>query len=603
MSLYATTLLVYALIDIIAVLALNLQFGFAGIANFAFILYVSIGGYAYALLTLGSSATENGFQHYFAATHLPFPLPFLIAGLIGCVAGALTGLLLLRRLRVDYQAVAFVALFFVGYGIATGVTGLVNGSAGLSLIPQPLASHFSVGGQSYGWFYVILSLVFCAASFWVLRRLGRAPWGRLLRAVSENEVACAALGKRGGWVRYSAFIVGSGFAALSGALLVGFLTTWGPAAWSFPETVVFFTALVVGGIRNNWGASLGVVIVGVVIAQLPLFLPNFVSANTLGALQWIIIGGLTLAFIWFRPQGLIPARVPRYTRVRALSAGAKDVAEGPHVATLATPGVEPVVTRRERPEEAGHVMLEVKGVSRTFGGVHAVEEVSFKVEAGTLVGLMGPNGAGKSSLLAMLAGELPTTAGSIWYEGKDITRLGAAARARLGLIRTFQLSSEFRELSVLENLVMGQQRHPGERLALAMTRRRWRPVEEAAIERAWSLLEDFNLARFANDRAAGLSGGQRRLVELLRALMAQPRVLLLDEPLAGIARSMADEFLDMLARLRGNGMTIILVEHELRALHRLADNVIVMARGQKVADGGMVEVVDLPEVIQSYVAG
>jgi ABC-type branched-subunit amino acid transport system ATPase component/ABC-type branched-subunit amino acid transport system permease subunit len=603
---YATTLLIYALVDIVAVLALNVQFGMAGVLNFAFIAYVAVGAYAYALLTLGSPTANGGFQHFFAGTQLPFPLPFVLAAAAGCVAGMVSGVLLLRRLRPDFQALAFFALSFVASGLATSLPHFLNGSAGLSLIPAPLASTlgWSPYGNRYAWFYVGLALVLTVLCFWLAQRLTSSPWGRLLRALKDNERACSALGKSPGLTRYVAFITGCGLSALSGALLAAFLSAWGPAAWTFPETIVFFTAVIVGGTANNWGVSLGAVLVGVVISQAPLFLPSFASGQTVAAVQWIAIAGLVLGFVWFKPQGLLPERIRRYSSDDSLSPSE------PHVKSADQTPFQPeaeVVARTPRPDAEAHRSAEalcVENLARDFGGVHAVAGVSFSIPVGSITGLMGPNGAGKSTLVSMIAGEMRPTSGRLVYLGQDVTRHNAGWLGRHGLIRTFQISSEFRSLSVLENLLVGQQKHPGERFLPALAhRRRWRPTEAEALERAWSLLSQFGLASLANERAGALSGGQRRLVELMRAMMAEPKVLLLDEPVAGIVRATSDMFLDTLLELRDRGLTILLVEHELRALHRVSDNVIVMARGRKLAEGSMADLAASQEVIQAYVAG
>src|SRR5215472_4223841 len=179
--------------------------------------------------------------------------------------------------------------------------------------------------------------------------------------------------------------------------------------------------------------------------------------------------------------------------------------------------------------QPGEVVLEAVNLSRDFGGVRAVHDVSFSVRKGTLTGLIGPNGAGKSTLLAMLAGTLRTTSGKVVYLGNDVTGLPAYRRARMGLVRTFQLASEFKRLTVMENLVSSVQRNRGDSLHGALIGPRyWRRDENAAVLRAGALLERFGLAQYANTYAGDLSGGQRRLVEIMRALMAEPRMLLLD---------------------------------------------------------------------------
>jgi ABC-type branched-subunit amino acid transport system ATPase component len=241
-------------------------------------------------------------------------------------------------------------------------------------------------------------------------------------------------------------------------------------------------------------------------------------------------------------------------------------------------------------------------VTRDFGGVRAVNGVSIEVRRGTLTGLIGPNGAGKSTLLAMLAGTLPVSSGQVLYRGQDVTRLPAFRRARLGLVRTFQLASEFKRLTVMENLLSAVPRHRGDSLRGALLGL-GKADEAAASQRAWRLLEQFGLTAHANTYAGDLSGGQRRLVEIMRALMAEPEVLLLDEPMAGVHPHLAHQIGEQLLGLCADGMTILMVEHELAIMDEFCDPVIVMAEGMVLAEGTMAELRDRAEVVEAYLVG
>ncbi len=252
----------------------------------------------------------------------------------------------------------------------------------------------------------------------------------------------------------------------------------------------------------------------------------------------------------------------------------------------------------------GEVVLGVVAVSRDFGGVRAVHEVSFSVRQGTLTGLIGPNGAGKSTLLAMLAGTLPVSGGTIVYRGQDVTGMAAYRRARLGLVRTFQLASEFKRLTVMENLLSAVPASRGDSLRGAMLGRRyWRGDETAAIGRATEILERFGLEKFANHYAGDLSGGQRRLVEIMRALMAGPDMLLLDEPMAGVHPNLARRIGHQLVGLCDEGMTILMVEHELAIMDEFCDPVVVMAEGAVLAEGTMEQLRARSEVVEAYLVG
>jgi ABC-type branched-subunit amino acid transport system ATPase component len=231
--------------------------------------------------------------------------------------------------------------------------------------------------------------------------------------------------------------------------------------------------------------------------------------------------------------------------------------------------------------------------------------VSFHVQRGSITGLIGPNGAGKSTALGTIAGALRADAGTIEFDGEDITKLTPMKRARRGLIRTFQTSSEFERLTVLENLLVGDQSNPGETLlgALVLGARSWRNHERAVVARARELLESFQMSDKEDEWAGNLSGGQKRLLEIMRGLMANPKLLLLDEPLAGVNPTLARGIERHLQRLGEAGLTMLMVEHELGAVERLCDRVIVMAQGKVISEGTMEALRQDREVLDAYLVG
>jgi branched-chain amino acid transport system ATP-binding protein len=249
-------------------------------------------------------------------------------------------------------------------------------------------------------------------------------------------------------------------------------------------------------------------------------------------------------------------------------------------------------------------MLTVRNVERHFEGMHAVDGVSIDVLPGRITGLIGPNGAGKSTLLAVLAGTLPASGGTVTFDGTDITGWPAWRRARHGMIRTFQLPSEFAQLTVLENLLVAAPHHRGESLRGALLGRRyWIADERREVARARELLARFSLSAKEADYAGSLSGGQKRLIEIMRALMLQPRLLLLDEPMSGVHPSIIGEIASYLEGLRDGGLTILIVEHELHMIERLCNPVIVMAQGKVIGQGSMIELRRQREIVDAYLVG
>jgi neutral amino acid transport system ATP-binding protein len=249
-------------------------------------------------------------------------------------------------------------------------------------------------------------------------------------------------------------------------------------------------------------------------------------------------------------------------------------------------------------------MLVATDIHRHFEGMRAVDGVSLEVAPGKITGLIGPNGAGKSTFLAVLAGTLPATSGTIVFEGEDITHLPAYQRARRRLVRTFQLPSEFAQLTVLENLLVAAPNNRGDSLFGAMMGKRyWVDDEDRIIDEARGLLKRFGMSAKESDYAGTMSGGQKRLIEIMRALMLHPRLLLLDEPMAGVHPKIVEEIQYYLQDLRAGGLTILMVEHELHMVERLCDTVVVMAEGKVIGSGTMSSLRRQQEIVDAYLVG
>jgi branched-chain amino acid transport system permease protein len=698
MTFYTINLLIYAAVDAMACLGLSQQFGIAGVTNFGFIIFQAAGGYTAAILAMPPQTANGGFQTYIGGWNLPFPLPWIGAAIVGGVIALPFTFLVGRRLRGDFAAVGLLVTAVLLNLVVTNYRPLLNGDAGLSLIPQPLQGQYNPATASYQWVFAAVAIAACLGVYLFVRRITESPYGRSLRAMRDNDLVADSLGKSLLSMRTVMLVVGGAIAGLSGGVLVSYITTWSPAAWGYAETVVLFAAVIIGGAGNHLGAVLGAILVPVGFEEVTRFIPtsNNLPPNLIPSLEWVAIGLLIVIFLWVRPQGILPERkrviragpvvagdgapasggtagwpttseaasvVPearaesgdggeRYARgaphqpspaAAAPSVGASPDADGQpgapgSPAPLADadgrssasrpdappPGPIPVPpladvaggsTRDDAGSSArssgavplarpGEVVLEAVSVSRDFGGVRAVDDVSFSVRAGTLTGLIGPNGAGKSTLLAMLAGTLRVSSGRVIYRGQDVTGLAAFRRARLGLVRTFQLASEFKRLTVMENLLSAVPGNRGDSFRGAVLGKRyWRADEKAAIARAEGMLERFGLEGFANHYAGDLSGGQRRLVEIMRALMAEPGMLLLDEPMAGVHPNLARRIGDQLLALCAEGMTILMVEHELAIMDEFCDPVVVMAEGSVLAEGTMAQLRARSEVVEAYLVG
>ncbi|MFI5273751.1 MAG: ABC transporter ATP-binding protein [Ktedonobacterales bacterium] len=264
-----------------------------------------------------------------------------------------------------------------------------------------------------------------------------------------------------------------------------------------------------------------------------------------------------------------------------------------------------VIERKPRPSQQAD-LLRVEHLTHAFGGVNAVDDCSLSVPAGKITALIGPNGAGKSTLINVVSGYYPSQKhGSVFFNGSAITSLPAYRRARAGLIRTFQISRGYSGMTVLDNLMVSPQRQSGESMVNAIFRPKVVAAEERQhLEKAANLLQTFGLYEKRDELARNLSGGQKRLLEMARALMADPTLLLLDEPMAGVNPALADQLAQHIVELAGQtGITFLLVEHNLGIVDQICDHVIVMASGHALATGTMAEIRANKEVVEAYLGG
>lgn len=305
---YISTLAVYFGVDLLSGLSLNLQYGYAGVINFGYIVFQAAGAYTAAVVSLGPSGGASSFQSYVFGSNLPFPLPLVLATLVGAALAAVVGLFSLRRIRRDYQAAVLLIVSLIAIQAVEADVPLFNGSNGLTGVPRPLAAALPLTPQGYQWAYAGWVLFLGALVYLLLRWLSRSPWGRALRAMRDQEDAAASLGLNVTALRMQAFVIGGAIAGLSGGLLVEFIGAWSPDAWGYAETFVIFTAIFVGGVGNYRGVLLGVLLVPILFLQLPQFLPAIGYPGLTDSLEWVIIGLLWMLCLLLRPRGLLPER-------------------------------------------------------------------------------------------------------------------------------------------------------------------------------------------------------------------------------------------------------------------------------------------------------
>lgn len=318
---YLLTLLVFFGVNTIACWSLNLQYGVGGVMNFAFIMFQSIGAYISGVLTLGPS-TGASFQQYILGATLPFPLPWLLAAAAGGALAWVVGSFALRPARRDFQAMVMLVVSLIASTLVLTEASWFNGQNGIAAIPKPFQSRLNLAEVPYGWFYVAMTAVVVVLVYGLVHRLTSSPWGRRLRAMREHPDALASLGVNVRAESMKVYVLGGALAALSGAILVQFIGAWSPGSWSTGETFLYFVAIIVGGVGNNFGAMLGAAVVLGVFEESLRYLPSFGYAGVAEAVQFMLLGVLILLFLWFRPSGLVPERRRRLARAGPGPAGA-----------------------------------------------------------------------------------------------------------------------------------------------------------------------------------------------------------------------------------------------------------------------------------------
>jgi branched-chain amino acid transport system permease protein len=614
---YALTLGVFACVSAIEALAFNIQFGFVGIVNIAFIVLVAAGAYGTAIAELPPARLSGQGVSYLGGFGWSFWPSLLFGTVVSAIFGCVLGLIMFSRLRHDYLALALVAF---GQGVLVLITdepSLFNGTTGLTGIPGPTGVLVITADSQI--VFMVVSAIALVIVFALLHRVTASPFGRALRALREEESAAVGVGKNALALKLKAFVLGSAVAGLAGGLLATYVGGWSPQAWQLNESFIVLAAVIVGGRARHSAAVLGAVVVMVGITQASQYIPNVLPAGVVPDLGAILVGVLIIGFLAWRPEGLLPERKEYFKPSRAVPivgedpvssrassklGGLKLASElGARVKSLGHAGADAdwAIGESAADSPRGTVpALQITDLHCSYGGVQAVRGISFKVAAGSFVGLIGPNGAGKSTLVDCLSGFNRNYSGRVVVFGQDISRQPPYKIARKSLLRGFQDARVFAKMTSIENVSVAPLRQRGETVMGAL-RGAWRPQETHIRRQSLELLERFQLELVTNSYADELSGGQRRLLELARLLVSGPRFIVLDEPFVGISPANRDRLCTLLSSLCAeHDMTVLMVEHRLELVERLCDSVLVMAEGQLIAEGSMGAVRQQENVRQAY---
>ena len=315
---YVFTLVFFLFDYFILAMGLNIQYGETGILNFAYIGFVAIGAYVTGVFSLPNSA--GGGQHYILGLGLPFPVNLLLGGLTSCAFAVLVALIALRRLRTDYLAMVLISLSLVLYDICNNYVPLFNGADGLYNVPEPFAKALHLTTNSFIPFFAGVTGAIALIMWFVMSRITRSPMGRTFRAIPDDDVVAAALGKDVFRYQLKSMLIGSFYAGIGGGLIIQFSGSFNPTAWLPGETFVVFAVLIVGGVGNNIGLLVGSLLVETLLVHLPAFLPAIPGHP--GLIEYfdaVVIGALLMVMLWFRPQGVVPERIRR-----AVSFGVKE---------------------------------------------------------------------------------------------------------------------------------------------------------------------------------------------------------------------------------------------------------------------------------------
>ena len=543
-------------------MGLVLLTGVGGLTSFGQAAFCGFGAYTTAVLT-----TAYGLSPW-----LTLPLSLLVSGLFAVALGLIT-----VRLSGHYLPLGTIAwglgLFYLFsklefLGRNDGISGIPPLAIGSLKMTDPDTIYFAI------WAAVILSA-------WLTMNLLDSRTGRAIRALRRGQVAAEAFGIKPPQAKLLVFIYAAVLAGLSGWLYAHFQRAVNPTPFGAQAGIEYLFVAVIGGAGYVWGGVLGAAIVVILKEIIQDYLPYFFHGE--GQLETIVFGMMLVLLLQLAPGGVWPwliRRLPvRPDRKRA------------------DPSL--VLPPRERPAAAADALLRIEHVRKQFGGVVAVNDVSLGVNAREIVALIGPNGAGKSTTFNLITGVLAASGGTISVLGKAVDKAAPQEVTKLGVSRTFQHVKLIADMTVLENVAIGAhlRGHAG---ALSSMLRLDRGDEAGLLAEAARQIERVGLAAQAHMLAGSLSLGQQRIVEIARALCADPVLLLLDEPAAGLRHMEKQKLAALLRELRDGGMSVLLVEHDMGFVMNLADRVVVLDFGTKIAEGTPEAIKANPDVIRAY---
>jgi branched-chain amino acid transport system ATP-binding protein len=570
-ALLACEILVFALVG----LGFNVLLGYTGLLSFGHGMFVGLGAYATSLYQI----------HFFNDSLV---IPIVLGTLTATIVGAAVGYLVMRKRGVYFAllTLAFTQLFFY---VCFRWTSLTGGENGLSGIARPDSFLGLDLNNDYTFYYLTLAVMIVCTI--LIKRILNAPFGRVLQAIRDNELRASCVGYNTRRYKHIAFIISAFFCGVAGCFYAFLLY------FAFPE--IFFVLFsgdivamtIVGGMRNFFGPIMG--------GAIFVLFKDLLSSITK---NWMVFFGMIfMAFILFSPNGImgIIQNIVGYFR--------KEEEPSPAYAAPSTSASgnshprereESEAAARHRPSLSDEEIFRIDGVTKRFGALVAVNQVSLSVQRGELRSIIGPNGAGKTTLFNVLTGVLPMDSGHVAFKGKDITGHPPYEIAGHGIARSFQIISIFKDLTVLENIRVAVQ---------AMTPQRFSLLEdtdnlEDINREAERIMDQVGLSPLRNQLASNISHGDQRLLEIAISLATKPEILMLDEPLAGLAAGERVKIARLVRSLAGE-YTIILIDHDIDQVLAISDRITVLHQGNVIAEGKPEEVKANPLVQDAYIGG
>lgn len=550
---YFTGLVTYGLVLTLFGLSVNLTVGYLGFISFGHAAFLGLGAY-----TAGLLVTNLGFNFWVAVLFAPLPAA-LLGSLVGFAAARLGG---------AYFSIATLTTAEILRLVAANWIDLTRGPLGI-IIPRPTIPMLEAMGWVFSRYYLTICGVVVVFAVLLVHHVLKSPEGRAWSTIKASPELAQSLGMPTLMHRVTNIALSAALAGLAGALLVPRILVLSPELFAINFSATGILIVILGGMSTLIGPLLG----GLVFAVLPEML------RSVDAYRMAIFAIILLIVVRARPGGLaslIPFRISRSTPA--------DVA----AASL------PVAPRPA-------AELEVKALTKRFGGIHAVDDVSFSVAPSELLGIIGPNGAGKTTCLSLISGFLQPTSGSVIFDGQDLANIGPSTAARLGLVRTFQHTTISPKASAFDNVLAATYLHrPGNLMSSILRLPSFKTAESE--RRAWAALclERVGLAERSDAEAGAMPYGEQKMLSIAAALAASPRLLMLDEPAAGLNHTEANRLAELLRRLRDEGLTIVVVDHNLRMMMSLCDRIVVLDQGRQIAEGTPQEVRADARVVRAY---